>query len=162
VTRLAFLSPDNAAPGVALVSPLQHALGEGVADVSHLGKLELRGPRDAVEPGPGEELLPLSPTRALLVTDGSPARARERLHGDGLRVYDMTAALAACEVEGEDVLRRLTELDLERLPAIGSIARGTPAIIDRREGERFRIFVPQELGHHLVEVILDTLRGLGR
>ena len=113
MTRLAFLSPDNAAPGVALVSPLQHALGEGVADVSHLGKLELRGPRDAVEPGPGEELLPLSPTRALLVTDGSPARARERLHGDGLRVYDMTAAYTGLS-----------------LPAVSSCSRSGHEVVD--------------------------------
>jgi hypothetical protein len=162
VTRLAFLSPDNATPEVALVSPLHHALGDGVVDVSQLGKLELRGLNDAVEPGPGEELLRLSPTRALLITDGSPAAARERLHGNGLRVYDVTAALAAFEVEGEDVLRRLTELDLGQLPMVGSIARGTTAVIEWREGERFRIFVAQELGHYVVEVVLDTLRGLGR
>jgi hypothetical protein len=44
----------------------------------------------------------------------------------------MTAALAALEVEGEDLMRRLTELDLDRLPAIGAIARGTTALIERR------------------------------
>lgn len=162
MTRLAFLSPDNAAPEVALVSPLQRALDDGVVDVSHLGKLELRGSHGAVEPRSGEELLRLSPTRALLITEGSSAAARERLHGNGIRVYDLTAALAAFEVEGEDVLRRLTELDLGKLPVIGSIARGTTAVIERRDGERFRIFVPQELGHYIVEVVLDTLRGLGR
>jgi hypothetical protein len=35
-------------------------------------------------------------------------------------------------------------------------------VIQRRDGERFRIFVAQELGHYVVEVVLDTLRGLGR
>jgi hypothetical protein len=162
VSRLAFLSPDNTAAGIALASPLRHALGAGVVDVSSLGKLELRGSLDRVEPGPGEELIRLSPSRALLVTEGSPAAARERLHGGGVRVYDVTAGLAAFEVEGEDVLRRLTELDLAALPAIGSIARGTQAVIERRGGERFRLFVPQELGHYVVEVVLDTLKGLGR
>ena len=39
-------------------------------------------------------------------------------------------------------MRRLTELDLDALPAIGSIARGTPALIERRGGERFRLFPP--------------------
>jgi hypothetical protein len=160
-TRLGFLSPDSAAPEVALVSPLRDALGAGVVDVSHVGKLELRGSYDTVEPAAGDELLPLSPTRALLVT-GSAAAARARLSAGGIHVYDMTAALAAFEVDGEDVLRRLTELDLERLPTVGSIARGTPAIVQRREGGRFRIFVPQELGYYVVEVVLDTLRGLGR
>ena len=42
---------------------------------------------------------------------------RDRLLAQGYRVYDMTAALAALEVEGEDLMRRLTELDLDALPA---------------------------------------------
>jgi hypothetical protein len=77
VTRLAFLSPANAGPEVAIASPLRHALGEGVVDVSHLGKLELRGPLDDLEAGVGEVLLRLGPARALLVTEGSPAAAAE-------------------------------------------------------------------------------------
>ena len=74
----------------------------------------------------------------------------------------MTAALAVFEFEGEDALRRLTDLEPARLPAVGAIARGTWALVDARGGPRFRVFVPQELGHHVVEVVLDTLRGLGR
>ena len=162
MTRLAFLSPANAAPGVVVVSPIRHALGEGVVDLSHLGKLELRGAVGSVAPGPGEELLPLSPRRALLVSEGSAVAAGERFTGSGVRCYDVTAALAAFEVEGEDLMRRLTELDLSRLPAVGSIARGTRAVIQRRGGGRFRLFVQQELGHYVVEVVLDSLAGLGR
>jgi len=162
VTGLAFLSPSNAEAGVVLVSPLRHALAGGVVDVSQLGKLELRGAVDGIQAEPGEDLLRLSPRRALLVTEGSVAAAAERLRGPDLRAYDLTAALAAFEVEGEDVMRRLTELDLASLPTAGSIARGTRAVIERREGERFRIFVAQELGHYVVEVVVDTLRGLGR
>ena len=162
MTRLAFLSPANAAPGVAVVSPLRHALGAGVVDVSHLGKLELRGAVDTVAARPGEDVLRLSPRRALLVTGGSAVSASERFAGSGVRAYDMTAALAAFDVEGEHLLRRLTELDLSRLPAVGSIARGTRAVIESRGEGRFRLFVPQELGHYLVEVVLDTLNGLGR
>ena len=59
-------------------------------------------------------------------------------------------------------MRRLTELDLDALPAIGSIARGTPALIERRGGDRFRLFVPQELGHFVAEVVPDMARGLAR
>jgi hypothetical protein len=162
VTRLAFLSPSSAAAGVAVVSPLRQAVGDGLVDVSQLGKLELRGALDGVEAAPGEELLRLAPGLGLLITEGSPAAAIERLHAGGVRVYDVTAALAAFEVEGEEVLRRLTELDLDRLPAVGSIARGTRAVIERRGGERFRVFVAQEVGHHVALVVLDTLRGLGR
>jgi hypothetical protein len=160
--RLAFLSPSNAAPGVALTSPLSRALGAGVVDVSHLGKLELRGALDAAQPGPGEDLLRIGPTRALLVTAGAPGGAAERLARAGLRVYDLTAALAAFEFDGEDALRRLTDLEPAKLPAAGAIVRGTWALIDARGGPRFRVFVPQELGHYVVEVVLDTLRGLGR
>ena len=54
----------------------------------------------------------------------------------------------------------LTELDLRTLPAVGSIARGTPAVIERREGDRFRLYVPQELGHFAAEVVLDMAKGL--
>jgi len=163
VSRLSFLSPDEADAGVALVSPLRHAVSEGLTDVSALGKLEIRGENAALEPEPGEELIRISDDRALLVTDASTRAARERLAADDRRVYDMTAALAAFEVEGEELLRRLTELDLEALPAIGSIARGTPALIERRGGgERFRLFVPQELGHFVAEVVADMARGLGR
>jgi hypothetical protein len=159
VSRLAFLSAD----GAPFVSPLARALDPGVfADVSALGKLELRGDLDRVEAQPGEELIRITPARGLLVCDGSTAAARERLAGEGFRVYDLTSALAGLELEGEGLLRRLTELDLEALPAVGAIARGTPALIERRGGERFRLFVPQELGHYVAEVVLDLARGLAR
>jgi hypothetical protein len=155
VSRLPFLSPDECAAEVALVSPLRHAVSDAVTDVSHLGKLEVRG-------GVPDDAIPIGPDRALVVVEGDVREMRDRLTADGLRVYDMTAALAAFELDGEDLLRRLTELDLERLPAIGSIARGTPALIERLDGERFRLFVPQELGHFVAEVAADMARGLGR
>jgi hypothetical protein len=133
------------------VSPLRQVLG--VADVSHLGKLEVRG-------GVPAGAIPIGVGRALVVVDGDARGERDRLLGEGYRVYDMTAALAALEVEGEALMRRLTELDLERLPAVGSILRGTPAVIERREGERFRLFVPQELGQFVAETIVDLAAGL--
>jgi hypothetical protein len=163
VSRLAFLSADESSAEVALASPLAHVDGAGVlTDVSALGKLEVRGDIDALATEPGEELIRITHERALLVIDGSTSAARERLARGGYRAYDMTAALGALEIEGEDLLRRLTELDPERLPAIGSIARGTPALIERRDGERFRLFVPQELGQFVAEVVVDMARGLGR
>src|SRR5262249_52627235 len=134
------------------------AIGNGVTDVSYLGKLELRGALERIEPGPGEELLKYAPSRALLVTDGQP----QPPSSPGVRAYDMSAALAAFEFEGEDVLRRLTDLAPAQLPAAGAIARDTWALIEGRGGGRFRVFVPQELGHYVVQVVLDTLRGLGR
>lgn len=154
MTRLAFLSPHECAPDVAIASPLRHAQTGGVVtDVSHLGKLEVRG---GVPPG----AIPIGPDRALVVVDGDVRETRERLTADGYRVYDMTAALAAFELEGEDVLRRLTELDLERLPAIGAVARGVPALIEELAENRYRLFVPQELGQFVAEVAADMAKGL--
>jgi hypothetical protein len=154
MSRLAFLSPHEA--DVAGVSPLRHVSSTAFSDVSHLGKLEVRGDVD------GLDAIPLGPGRALRVLEGDVRGERDRLLALGYRVYDMTAALAALEVEGEDLMRRLTELDLDALPAIGSIARGTTALIERRGGERFRLFVPQELGQFVAEVVTDMARGLGR
>jgi hypothetical protein len=166
MSRLDFFSPDGCDADVVLVSPLARIDGGGaVTDVSSLGKLEVRGDIEALETVSGEHVVPLGPGRALLVVHGSPAAARVRLRASGYRVYDQTAALAAFELEGEDLLRRLTELDLQKLPAVGSIARGTQAVIERisdiqDRGERFRLYVPQELGHYAAEVALDMAKGL--
>src|SRR5262249_46218306 len=154
-----FLSPSQAEPEVAVVSPLRHALGAGLDDVSQLGKLELRGPLETVAPAAGEQLLELRPNLGLLVTD-DPAAALARLEGSSVRACDLTGALAALEFTSEDAPRRLTELEPARFPTAGSIARGTRAVFDDRGGGRYRVFVAQELGHYVAEVVLDVLRGL--
>ncbi|HEY3183656.1 MAG TPA: hypothetical protein VGJ77_12525, partial [Gaiellaceae bacterium] len=76
----------------------------------------------------------------------------------GATAIDMTAALAGLELDGERALRRLTDLDLDALPAVGKVAE-VPAVA-LRDGERFRIFFPQELADYVAEVVLDTLDGL--
>jgi hypothetical protein len=150
VSRLAFLSPHEA--GVPPVSPVR-ASSSAFTDVTHLGKLEVRADVDGIAIAPG---------RTLVVVDGDVRGERDRLLAEGHRVYDMTGALAALEVEGDDLMRRLTELDLDALPAIGSIARGTTALIERRGDGRYRLFVPQELGQFVAEVVDDMAKGLGR
>ena len=55
-------------------------------------------------------------------------------------------------------MRRLTDLDLDDLPAVGAVAH-VPTIV-LRNGEEFRLFFPQEYGHYLAEVVLDTLEGV--
>jgi len=152
VTRLAFLSPHEA--DVEPVSPARATAEPAYTDVSGLGKLEVRG---AAPP----EAIPIGPGRSLYVVDGDVRPERDRLVRAGRRVYDQTAALAAFEIVGEELLRRLTELDPAGLPAVGSIARGTPAVIERLDGDRFRLFVPQELGQFVADVISDLARGLG-
>jgi hypothetical protein len=112
-----------------------------------------------VEPEPGEQLIRLSPRRGLLLVDGDPAAAADRLRSLALRAYDATGSLAGLAIEGEQLLRRLTDLDLDALPAAGGFAR-IGAVVVRDEGERFRVYFPQELGHYVAEVVLDTIAGL--
>jgi hypothetical protein len=128
--------------------------------VQQPAKLEVRGAVEALRPASGERLLPLGPRRALLVTGRAGAAAR--LAADGYLVYDMTAALATVDVDGEDLLRRLTDLDPQRLPATGSVARGTPALIERRDDGGFRLHVPCELAQYVADVVADLAEGLGR
>jgi hypothetical protein len=71
----------------------------------------------------------------------------------------VSGALAGLALEGEPLLRRLTDLDLNALPAAGGFAR-IGAIVIRDEDERFRVYFPQELGHYVAEVVLDALAGL--
>jgi sarcosine oxidase gamma subunit len=151
VTRLAFLSPHESP--VASVSPLRGVEPRAFHDVSSLGKLEVRG-------GTPAGAIPLGPDRALVLVDGDVRASRDALLDQGYRVYDATAALAGLEVEGARLMRRLTELDLDALPAVGAVARGTPAVIERLDGERFRLFVPQELARYVAEVVNDLAEGL--
>lgn len=151
MSRLAFLSPHEA--DVPAVSPIAHVPATSFVDVSYLGKLEVRG-------GIPPHATPIGPDRGLVVVDGDVRAERDRLTEQGYRVYDQTAGLAGFEIEGEPLMRRLTELDLGALPAVGSIARGTPAVIERLDGERFRLFVPQELAQYVAEVINDQAAGL--
>ena len=158
---LAFLSPSGSAPE-ALASPLARALASapaGIRDLSLDGKVEIRGDLTLVEPVDGEELVRLSPRRGLLLVEGDPAAAVERLRAGGLRAYDMTGGLAGIKLEGERLLRRLTDLDLDALPAAGGFAR-IGATVLRDEGESFRVYFPQELGHYVAEVVLDAIAGL--
>ena len=105
--------------------------------------LEVRG-------GVPEGSIRVGPERALVVGDTTAD-----LHG--YRVYDMSAALVAIEVESETLLRRVTELT--EFPAAGSILRGVPAVIEQR-GAGFRLFVPQELSQYVAETIDDLRSGL--
>ena len=161
MSSLAFLSTSRCVPET-LASPLARALDGGdpelVRDLSLDGKVEIRGDVDLVGVQAGEELIRLTPRRGLLLVD-DPVAAAERLRGSGVRAYDATGAFAGLAVEGERLLRRMTDLDLDRLPAAGGFAR-IGAIVVRDEGERFRVYFPQELGHYVAEVVLDAIAGL--
>jgi hypothetical protein len=160
MTELAFLSVDRARSGDGFeprfVSPLARALSgtTRLRDLSLLGKIEVRGDVDAIDVD--AEVVRLGPSRALVLCEYERcADLRDQLPG---LVIDMTGALAGLEFEGARAMRRLTDLDLEALPGAGKVAE-VPAVV-LRDGDRFRIFCPQEVGHYLAAVVLDALEGL--
>jgi hypothetical protein len=178
VTGLRFLSPTQC-PAETVVSPLRRALDTVsdtfdrtlgafeqpenraglVSDLSLSGVLELRGDVARIEAAEGEELVLLSPRRGFLFTPGDPFEVVARVREAGVLAYDSTGALAGLALEGEQLMRRLTDLDLTKLPAAGPFS-GVSALVLRDEGERFRVYVPQELGHDVALAVLDALAGL--
>jgi hypothetical protein len=158
-----FLSPSRCAEGNT-ASPLRRALEgadpEVVRDLSLEGIVELRGDVDAVPTRSGEELLRLSPRRGFLFTDDDPVDSVARARAAGVFAYDATGAYAGVAVADEEVVRRLTDLDLERIPTAGPFAQVT-ALFRRDADGWFRIYVHQELGHYVAEAVLDAIAGLG-
>jgi glycine cleavage system aminomethyltransferase T len=131
----------------------------GIADLSHLGKIEVLG----AEPDEQRDaaMYQIRPGRSLVLcpfADCSPLR--ERLAATADRVLDMTAAYAILALAGPEsptVLRRLT--DLERLPASGSVAHVHAHVLER-DGA-FWIVFPQEYGHYLWEAAVDAAEPFG-
>lgn len=159
---LAFLSPTRSAQGTT-TSPLRRAL-EGadpqqVRDLSLEGIVEVRGDVDAVTPEAGEELLRLAPRRAFLFTGADPVALVERLRAGGVLAYDATGAYAGIAVASEQVMRRLTDLDLDSIPTAGPFAHVT-ALFRRGADGWFHVYLHQELGHYAAEAVLDAIAGL--
>jgi sarcosine oxidase gamma subunit len=69
------------------------------------------------------------------------------------------AGIELAATDAETLLRRVTDLDLERLPAVGALAH-VRALVQRPEPGRFRIWFAQEYADYLAEVILDAAEGL--
>ena len=160
--HLDFLSPDLAAADAVWRSPLERALEHapaGIEDLSRTGVLEVRGELDGLAAGPGE-VIRLTPERALVLCPFEEAgRLRSRLAGAGRLVADLSAGWAGLRVEGETLLRRLTDLDLEALPAVGALAY-VQALVVRDDGDSFRVYFPQEYGHSVAEAVIDAAEGL--
>jgi hypothetical protein len=161
-----FLSPDLATPDVAATgaawrSPLERALQHapaGIVDISLTGKLEVRGDLHSLA-ADGGELVRITPSRGLVLCDFTKtARLRTKL-GEDFLVVDVSAAYAGLQVRGETLLRRLTDLDLDDLPAVGSVAH-VRTIVLRADSDIFRLFFPQEYGDYLAEVVIDAAEGV--
>jgi hypothetical protein len=159
---LSFLSPSRCEPAT-LASPLRRALEHAdpavVRDVSLEAVVEIRGNVDAFVPVAGEELVRLSPRRAFLFTDEDPLDVIARARETGALAYDATGALAGLAIADARVLRRLTDLDLARIPTAGPFARVT-ALFRRDTDGWVRVYVQQELGHYVAEAVLDAIAGL--
>ena len=161
MTSFAFSSPQEARAGGGfeprLRSPLARAVEHApwLRDLSLLPKLEVRGDVAALD-GDGD-VVRITSSRALVLGDGAK---RAHLENAGYFVTDMTGALAGLELEGVQLMRRLTELDLDALPAVGSVAHVQTYVL--RDGDRFRLFFPQEYADYVAEVVVDTAEGLAR
>jgi len=160
VSELAFLSPGRASADAAWRSPLERALRGAPAEISDLsltGKIEIRGDLDAFAEK-GAELVRITPTRGLVLCDFTKTVAvLERLRDDFLAI-DVSGTLAGLQLRGETLLRRITDLDLDSLPAAGAVAHVQALVL--RDGDTFRLFFGQEYSDYLAEVLLDAHEGL--
>jgi glycine cleavage system aminomethyltransferase T len=151
---------------VALPGEADFLAAVGIADLSHLGKLEVRGAGDGGEgQGPDVGLLAtyaISPRRMLVLCETAVTGAlREQLAERHGFVLDVTAAygvLALAGPQAATLLRRLTHL--HSFPASGEVAHVNGVhVLERPAG--YWLVVPQELGDYLWEVAVDRARPLG-
>ena len=161
MTELAFLSPGRATADAAWRSPLDRALQGSppeITDLSLTGKIEIRG--DLPGDLKGGRLIPITPTRGLVLCDFTKTvELLEALSKDVFAV-DVSAALAGLGVRGETLMRRITDLDLERLPAVGAVSHVQALVA--RDGDSFELYFGQEYSDYLAEVVLDAWEGLER
>ena len=171
--ELEFLSPDRAEVNdrfrPVLRSPLERALAgygveSGIEDVTlSTGKIEVRGNLGDLTVDDGD-VVKTTPHRALILCEYhrcAVVRASCRRFGT---VTDLTGALAGIRIERPDavtLLRRLTELDLDALPAVGAVA-GIQAYVLRDGPSVFRLFFPWEYGDYFGQVVVDRAEGLER
>jgi len=133
----------------------------GLVDLSHLGKIEVRG-EGAPEEGSGVlAWYRVRPDLAVvLCAYPSAASLRSALADRFKLVLDQTAAwgiLALVGPQAKSVLRRLTHL--HEFPASGSVAHMSAHVLER-DGSYWIVF-PQEYGHYLYEVALDAAEQFG-
>jgi len=161
VSDLAFLSPGRASAEAAWRSPLERALRGAppeISDLSLTGKIETRG--DLPKSVKGGELVRITPNRGLVLCDFTKTvELLEKLSRDYFAI-DVTASLAGLAVRGEGVMRRITDLDLNALPAAGAVSH-VQAVVTR-DADSFALWFAQEYSDYLAEVIVDAHEGLHR
>ena len=159
MSDLAFLAPGRASAEAMWRSPLERALQGAPPDITDLsltGKVEIRGklPKSVN----GGELVRITPNRGLVLCDFTKTvELLDKLSKD-LFAIDVSASLAGLSVRGEAVMRRITDLDLDALPAAGAVSH-VQAIVTR-DGDSFALWFAQEYSDYLAEVVVDAHEGL--
>jgi glycine cleavage system aminomethyltransferase T len=150
---------------ISVPGEAEHLEHVGVADLSHLTKLDVR---PSGEPATGRAVTwyPLSPRRALCMCHQPELDAVRGQLADR-SVVDVTAAYGVLVLVGPEAptaLRRLTHL--HRFPSGGEVAHITahvlplPGVGPDAPGPYMVVF-PQEYGHYLYEVAVDRAGALG-
>jgi heterotetrameric sarcosine oxidase gamma subunit len=161
----------------------------GFADLSHLGKVELQAPADALEaiagvdlelgsaaPAAGTWWCPYTRMRALAICEPAALHdLRGRLqevaaeHEGLTSVVDVTTGFAALAIEGpraRELFARFTAIDLRDLVTPihgfrpGSVAR-TPGAILRQSERRWLMLFGAALGQYMWTVVADAAESLG-
>jgi heterotetrameric sarcosine oxidase gamma subunit len=152
----------------------------GWADVSHLPKLELQGPADAIDAVAGTTLpfgtavrqdgawwCRLTSTRALVI--GPPPTHEARPALEGVTVVDVTTNFAAMTIAGplaSEVFARFCALDLR--PAVTPVGALRPGSIGRQPGiliheseDRFLFLSGWATGEYMWSIVADAGEHLG-
>ncbi len=159
MSDLAFLSPGRAAAEATWRSPLERALlgaPPTISDLSPSGKIEIRG--DLRKSVKGGNLVRITPNRGLVLCDFSKTVELLEMLSKDYFAFDVSASLAGLSVRGEAVMRRITDLDLDALPAAGAVSH-VQAIVTR-DGDSFALWFAQEYSDYLAEVVIDAHEGL--
>lgn len=139
-----------------------HLTAVGLVDLSHLGKIEVRGSGEAEESRDILTWYRIRPDRSLVLTAYRDVfLTRSTLARRFPLVLDQTAALGILALVGPQtprVLGRLTHL--HELPASGMVSHVPAHVLDRGASGTWIVF-PQEYGHYLYEVALDAAQPLG-
>ena len=143
---------------VSIPGEEQHA-AVGIADVSHLTKLEVRPAGAGLAPSAGLVWYEISPRRALVLCSPTLAGAVREQLGDRFSL-DVTGAYSVIAIVGPEadrVLRRMTHID--HFPSGGEIAHVQGHVL-RCEGG-YWVLCAQELGQYVWEVAVDRASALG-
>jgi sarcosine oxidase gamma subunit len=133
VSALAFLSPGAPAAGV----------------------VDVRGDDGLL---PAGRVVRLTPRRAFVLCDDPGAAVREARER-GLRAYDLSGAFTVIRIDGDALLRRLTEVEVAE-PLAAPVANGVRALIVPLGTARYELYVPRELADHVGAVAADLREGL--